>query len=201
MTHRIKLAPFVLLALFAFQTLPVSYAGVLLILLALVLFIAEIKIVSHGMLTVGGVVAMTFGSLLLFQSPEPYLRISTGVILASVAMMTLFFAVVVDKAFKAQQRPPVTGREGMIGETGIAETLGIALGDRLAFEVSGQRVEGTVQSLREVQWDSFNANFFVIGTPALLGGQPATYITSFHLPPARLGLLAELAHQFPSVTV
>jgi putative ABC transport system permease protein len=86
-------------------------------------------------------------------------------------------------------------------ETGIAETLGIALGDRLAFQVSGQRVEGTVQSLREVQWDSFNANFFVIGTPALLGTQPATYITSFHLPPDRLGLLAELARRFPSVTV
>jgi putative ABC transport system permease protein len=86
-------------------------------------------------------------------------------------------------------------------ETGIAETLGITLGDRLAFQVSGQRIEGTVQSLRDVQWDSFNANFFVIGTPALLGAQPATYITSFHLPPERLSLLAELARRFPSVTV
>jgi len=86
-------------------------------------------------------------------------------------------------------------------ESGIAETLGIALGDRLTFQVAGQRIEGTVESLREVQWDSFNANFFVIGTPALLGDQPATYITSFHLPPDRLALLAELARQFPSVTV
>jgi len=94
-----------------------------------------------------------------------------------------------------------TGAEGFSVETGIAEALGIALGDRLTFQVSGQRVEGTVESLREVQWDSFNANFFVIGTPALLGGQPATYITSFHLPPDRLPLLAELARRFPSVTV
>jgi putative ABC transport system permease protein len=86
-------------------------------------------------------------------------------------------------------------------ETGIAETLGIALGDRLTFLVAGQRVEGTVESLREVQWDSFNANFFVVGTPALLGSQPATYITSFHLPADRLTLLAELARRFPSVTV
>ncbi len=86
-------------------------------------------------------------------------------------------------------------------ETGIAETLGIALGDRLSFQVSGRMVEGTVTSLREVQWDSFNANFFVVGTPALLGDEPATYITSFHLPPDRLGLLAELARRFPSVTV
>jgi putative ABC transport system permease protein len=86
-------------------------------------------------------------------------------------------------------------------ETGIAETLGIVLGDRLTFQVSGQRIEGTVDSLRQVQWDSFNANFFVLGTPALLGSRPATYITSFHLPADRLTLLAELARRFPSVTV
>jgi putative ABC transport system permease protein len=86
-------------------------------------------------------------------------------------------------------------------EAGIAETLGIALGDRLTFQISGQSVEGTVESLRQVQWDSFNANFFVIGTPALLRSQPATYITSFHLPADRLTLLADLARHFPSVTV
>ena len=97
--------------------------------------------------------------------------------------------------------PPHSQAAAFSVEVGIAETLGIALGDRLAFQVFGQRIEGTVQSLREVQWDSFNANFFVLGTPALLAEQPATYITSFHLSPDRLGLLAELARRFPSVTV
>jgi putative ABC transport system permease protein len=85
-------------------------------------------------------------------------------------------------------------------ETGIAETLGIALGDRLTFDVSGTRVAGTVTSLRRVQWDSFNVNFFVVGTPGLLAGQPATFVTSFHLPPGRLDLLPELSRRFPSVT-
>lgn len=111
-----------LLAFFAFQTLPVNYVGVLLILLAIVLFIAEIKIVSHGMLTVGGVIAMLFGSLLLFQSPEPYLRVSWSLILVSVLMTSLFFAVAVSKSLKAHRKRPVSGLEGLVGEEGVAET-------------------------------------------------------------------------------
>jgi putative ABC transport system permease protein len=86
-------------------------------------------------------------------------------------------------------------------ESGIAETLGIAIGDELVFEISGRRVTGKVVNLRQVQWDSFNVNFFVIGSPALLADMPATYIASFHLPPERLSLLAEIARGFPSVTV
>jgi membrane-bound serine protease (ClpP class) len=111
-----------ILALFAFQTLPVNYAGVLLILLAIVLFIAEIKIVSHGMLTVGGVIAMLLGSLLLFQSPEPYLRVSWSVILPTVIMTTLFFVFAATKAVSAHRQKPVTGREGLVGEEGSAVT-------------------------------------------------------------------------------
>lgn len=111
-----------ILAFFAFQTLPVNYAGVLLILFAIVLFIAEIKIVSHGLLTLGGMIAMVLGSLLLFQSSEPYLRVSIGVILVTVLMTTIFFAFVVAKAVKAHRQRPVTGREGLVGEVGIADT-------------------------------------------------------------------------------
>jgi membrane-bound serine protease (ClpP class) len=109
-----------ILAFFAFRTLPVNYAGVLLILLALILFIAEIKIVSHGMLTVGGVIAMVLGSLLLFQSSEPYLRVSWGVILVTVAATTAFFLFVVLKGVEAHRKRPTTGREGMVGEEGLA---------------------------------------------------------------------------------
>ncbi|HTP66512.1 MAG TPA: nodulation protein NfeD [Geobacteraceae bacterium] len=111
-----------ILAFFAFQTLPVNYAGVLLILLAIILFIAEIKIVSHGMLTVGGVIAMVLGSLLLFQSPEPYLHLSWGVISVTVVMTTLFFVVAVAKAVRAHRKKPVTGGEGLVGEEGAADT-------------------------------------------------------------------------------
>jgi membrane-bound serine protease (ClpP class) len=110
-----------LLALFALQTLPVTYAGVLLILLALVLFIAEIKIVSHGMLTVGGVISMILGSLLLFPSPEPTMRLSWSVLLSTVLVTVLFFSVIVAKAVKAHRRPPTTGAEGLIGERGRAD--------------------------------------------------------------------------------
>jgi membrane-bound serine protease (ClpP class) len=111
-----------ILALFAFQTLPVNYAGMLLILLAMVLFIAEIKIISHGMLTVGGVIAMVFGSLMLFDSPEPYMRLSWSVILPTVLMTALFFVFAVAKVVKAHQRKPTTGGEGLVGEEGSADT-------------------------------------------------------------------------------
>ena len=85
-------------------------------------------------------------------------------------------------------------------EEGIAETLGIKLGDELAFWVSGHEVSGPVTSLREVQWDSFNVNFFVTASPALLGGEAATFITSFYLPADREAVIPELARRFPSVT-
>jgi membrane-bound serine protease (ClpP class) len=111
-----------ILAFFAFQTLPVNYAGVLLILLALILFIAEIKIVSHGMLTIGGVIAMVLGSLMLFESPEPYLRVSWSVILVTVLATVLFFVVAVTKVMAVHRLRPTTGREGLSGQEGRAES-------------------------------------------------------------------------------
>ena len=111
-----------ILAFFAFQTLPVNYAGILLIVLGLILFIAEIKIVSNGMLTVAGMIAMVLGSLMLYESPSPYLRVSWGVILVTVLATSAFFTVVVAKALTAHRRSPTTGREGLIGEAGVAET-------------------------------------------------------------------------------
>ncbi|MBK5970511.1 MULTISPECIES: ABC transporter permease [Thiorhodovibrio] len=86
-------------------------------------------------------------------------------------------------------------------EEGIADTLNIALGDTLSFWVAGQEVSGPVTSLREVQWDSFNVNFFVIAPPGALAKQPATYITSFYLPPGREDWIPKLLGQFPSLTL
>jgi membrane-bound serine protease (ClpP class) len=111
-----------ILAFFALQTLPVNYAGALLMLLAIVLFIAEIKIISYGVLTIGGVIAMILGSLLLFESPAPYLRVSWQVILVTVLMTVLFFVFAASRAFKAHRPKPVTGNEGLVGEEGTAET-------------------------------------------------------------------------------
>ncbi|WP_428633969.1 ABC transporter permease [Sedimenticola sp.] len=86
-------------------------------------------------------------------------------------------------------------------ETGIAETLGIKLGDRLRFDLAGVAIEARVSNLRTVQWDSFQPNFFVIGTPALLKGHPTNYITSFYLPPGKEKTLAQLVRHYPSVTI
>jgi putative ABC transport system permease protein len=86
-------------------------------------------------------------------------------------------------------------------EEGIAETLGIELGDALRFWVAGREISAPVTSLRRVQWDSFNVNFFVIASPALLAQEPATYVTSFYLPAEREALAAELIERFPSVTL
>lgn len=111
-----------ILAFFAFQTLPVNYAGVLLILLALILFVAEIMIVSHGILAIGGVIAMVLGALLLFPSPEPYLRLSWSVIVPTVLLTVLYFVVVVAKVIEAHRQRPATGREAMLGEHAVADT-------------------------------------------------------------------------------
>ncbi len=86
-------------------------------------------------------------------------------------------------------------------ERGLAETLGIALGDLLEYRVGEQVVRGRVVNLREVEWDSFRVNFFVIAPPGLLQDFPTSYISSFYLPPQEEGLLTELVQRFPNVTV
>jgi membrane-bound serine protease (ClpP class) len=111
-----------ILSFYALQTLPVNYAGVLLIIFAIVLFIAEIKIVSHGMLTVAGVISLVLGSIMLFESPIPALRVSLDVMIPTVVIVSLFFVWVIAIAVKAQIGRPVTGQEGMTGEEGYAIT-------------------------------------------------------------------------------
>jgi putative ABC transport system permease protein len=86
-------------------------------------------------------------------------------------------------------------------EQEIAERLGVKLGDRLTYTVAGRDISGTVRSIRTVDWDTFNVNFFVIANPGALDGLPATWITSFYLPNERRGLLVDVVRRFPSVTV
>jgi membrane-bound serine protease (ClpP class) len=110
-----------ILGFYSLQTLSANYAGFLLIALAIVLFILEVKVHSYGALTIGGVVAMSLGSLMLFRSSvDPWLRISWGVLLTMVGASVVFFTTVVALAVRSQMRKPVTGAEGMIGETGEA---------------------------------------------------------------------------------
>jgi len=111
-----------ILAFFAMQTLPVNYAGVALILFSIILFIAEIKVISHGILTIGGIISLIIGSLMLFETPDPALRISWNVLIPAVAVTSLFFITVIAIAVKAQLRKPQGGKEGMAGEEGTAVT-------------------------------------------------------------------------------
>lgn len=86
-------------------------------------------------------------------------------------------------------------------EQGLAETLELKLGDRLAYEIGGQRMEGVVTSLRKLDWDSMRVNFFVIAPPRALENYPASYITSFHLPAEAAMVIPELVRRFPNITV
>jgi len=112
----------ILLAFLGLQMLPVNYIGVLLIILAIVLFILEIKVTSYGMLSVGGLIALSFGSLILVDSPLPYLQISRAVIAATVSVSAGFFLLVLYFVVRVQKRGYVSGLEGMIGEHGKAVT-------------------------------------------------------------------------------
>ena len=111
-----------ILAFFAMQTLSVNYAGVLLILFAIVLFIAEMKVVSHGILTVGGIVSLAVGSLMLFDAPDPAMRVSLKVMVPALVVISLFFMGVIALVVRAQLRKRHMGTEGMIGLTGEAVT-------------------------------------------------------------------------------
>ena len=112
-----------IVAFFAFQTLPpVSYIGAALILLALALLIAEIKLTSHGELAAGGAIAMLFGSMMLFEPSASSQSVSWSVILVTVFVTTGFFVIVLGKVVSAHRQAPATGQEGLIGEIGVAMT-------------------------------------------------------------------------------
>jgi membrane-bound serine protease (ClpP class) len=116
-----------ILAFFAFQSLPINYAGVLLILFGIVLLIAEIKIVSHGVLALGGIVSMALGSLMLFDAPELGFRVSWWAIVPMVGLTSGLFLFVVAAGVRA-----LSGRQ-LLGPSGLVGTLGVAR-ERLAPE-------------------------------------------------------------------
>lgn len=123
---------FLILAFYALQMLPINFAGLALILFAIILFIAEIKVVSHGLLSVGGVISLFLGSLMLIESPTEYMRISLTVIIPAVLVSAAFFVFAVTMAIRARLSKPTTGMEGLIGEIGVAATT-IALEGKVSI--------------------------------------------------------------------
>jgi len=111
-----------LLALFGLGMVPVNYAGLLFIMLAFILFVADIKMPTHGILTAGGIISLLLGAMILLSSATPYFAINWPAILTAIAATAAFFAFAIGKAARAQRRRVTTGREAMIGSVGVAKT-------------------------------------------------------------------------------
>jgi len=110
-----------ILAFFAMQTLPVNYAGILLIVLAIIFFIMEMKITSYGLLSVAGIVSLLLGSLMLFEGSTADMKLSLGVLLPTVILISGFFVAVASLVFRAQISKPATGSKGLVGEIGVVK--------------------------------------------------------------------------------
>jgi membrane-bound serine protease (ClpP class) len=111
-----------LLAFFAFQALPINYIGILLILLSFVFFILEFKVISYGLLSLAGVVSLFLGAMMLFRGGKGGVDISWGVLIPTVAIISLFFMVVAGIVFRSHFQRAMSGAAGMVGERGVAHT-------------------------------------------------------------------------------
>lgn len=109
------------LAFYSLQTLPINYAGALLILLAFIMFLLEVWVQSYGMLTIGGIAALLVGSLMLVDSPEEYLRISLMIIVPVTLLTASFFIFLIGSGIRAQYRPATIGLEAMAGAVGVCD--------------------------------------------------------------------------------
>ncbi len=126
-----------ILALYAFQAIPISFAGLALILLGIVFFILEVKIVSHGLLGIAGIVSVVIGSVMLVDLPGSPLAISFTTILIVAIISAIFVFGILSFAVKAQLSRVKTGSEGLLGEMGTARTK-IAAGGRGKVMVHGE---------------------------------------------------------------
>jgi membrane-bound serine protease (ClpP class) len=110
-----------ILAIFAFQVLPVNYVGLLLMALALVFFLLEIKVTSYGMLSLAGVVCLFLGALMLYEGDDPGLRLSWGVLIPTVGVVSAFFVCIAGLAFRSQVTTTQTGSQGLVGQIGVVK--------------------------------------------------------------------------------
>lgn len=145
-----------ILAFFAFQTLSVNYAGVLLIGLAIVLFVLDIKAATYGVLTAGGLVAMFIGSVMLFDTPVSTLRVSMHVVIPVVLATGLFFVLGAWLSLRALRRKPTTGDAGLVGLEGDVRTAVTPQGGRVF-------VAGT-------HWSAFSKEVIPQGSPVRVIG-------------------------------
>jgi membrane-bound serine protease (ClpP class) len=107
-----------LLAFLAFQSLPVNYVGVLLILVGLIMLLLEVKVTSYGALTIGGVIALVLGSLLMFDAGNPFGSVPFQVMVPAVVVTVFFFLAIVGLGLAAQRRRPYSGQDALAGQLG-----------------------------------------------------------------------------------
>ncbi len=152
---------FLVLGLYSMHVLPINYAGILMILLSFVLFLLEVKIPSHGALTLGGIVSFLIGSLFLIKNPYPYLRVSLTLVALLLGTTLVFFLVIVKKGISALGKKPVTGAEGLVGEEGVV----IDVQEGNLFKVF---VHGEIWNARSSEPLKRGDRIKVVGTKGLL---------------------------------
>ena len=121
----------IIVALLGMQALPINYAGLALIILAIILFLLEIKVTSYGMLTIGGIIALILGGLMLIDSPEPTLQVSKSIIITVSLCVAAFLVFAVGFVVKSRRKQVETGFEGLVGQIGkVKEAID---GDGMVF--------------------------------------------------------------------
>ena len=144
-----------ILALYSMHTLPINYAGLALIVFAVILFLLEIKIVSHGLLAIGGIISLLLGSMMLIRSNSSLemVKISRSVIIAATAVSALFFLFIVGLGIRAQRRKVVTGIEDLVEDVGeVIETLSPAGTVRVKGEFwNAESLAGTIDKGEKVR--------------------------------------------------
>jgi membrane-bound serine protease (ClpP class) len=144
-----------ILAFYSMHSLPINYAGLALIIFGIILFLLEIKIVSHGILAIGGVISLFLGSLMLVRSGSPLemVKISRGIIFAATGVSAAFFLLVLSFGIRAQRLKVVTGIEAMIGETGeVIDILGPAGTIRVQGETwNAESLAGVIEKGKKVR--------------------------------------------------
>jgi membrane-bound serine protease (ClpP class) len=144
-----------ILSFYSMSVLPINYAGLALIIFAIILFILEVKIVSHGLLAIGGIVCLFLGSIMLIQTPSglSYMKISLSVIITSVIVTAAFFLFIIGLGLKAQKAKVVTGEKAFIGKTGITLSTLDPIGTiRIYGEIwKAESVAGTIKEGQNVR--------------------------------------------------
>ena len=111
-----------ILGFYSLQSLPINYAGLLLLVLGIVLFVLEVTVTSYGLLAIGGVLSMLLGSLMLIKTDAAFLQISWSIIIPVIGLAALLSLAMVSMGVRAMRSRPMTGKEGMVGLVGVTKT-------------------------------------------------------------------------------